>query len=246
MHKYKVGDRVDFCGQMVVIEELAEPYMWENSQLPEVVCSWLNNSNDKKTSYIKESCLLPIDLQKQLQKYPLLFCEKLNCYGFKVYSSLLAGNFHKNENFNDTSEKDTRFVYDFKKYGSHRELITNYLTIVKSYFDTQTIVAVPSHTTDINNLQLIVGSVIKRIATSEPRKYNHKVPLSKEYANSYTIDFSKLKEKKVILIDDIVTSGETINHFAAALQQQGYEVIKFALGIDYKQQIKSIDTFYSF
>ncbi len=137
-------------------------------------------------------------------------------------------------------------MYDFKKYGSHRELITNYLTILKSYFDTQTIVAVPSHTTDINNLQLIVGTVIKRIAESEPRKYNHKVALSKDYENTYQIDFDKLKEKKIILVDDIVTSGETINHFALALQNKGYEVVKFALGIDYKQQAKSINTFYSF
>lgn len=246
MHKYKVGNRLDFCGQMVVVEELADSYMWADSNTPEVVCSWLNNANEKKTSYFKENCLVPIDLQKELQKYPLLFCEKLDCYGFKVYSSLLAGNFHKNENFNDNSEKDTRFVYDFKKYASHKELITNYLTILKSYFDTQSIVAVPSHTTDINNLQLIVGTVIKRIAESEPRKYNHKVALSKDYENTYQIDFGKLKEKKIILIDDIVTSGETINHFAQALQNKGYEVVKFALGIDYKQQVKSINTFYSF
>jgi phosphoribosylpyrophosphate synthetase len=238
----KIRNRLDFCGQMVVVEELAEPYMWA----PEVVCTWLNKAKERKTCYLKENCLVPIDLQKQLQKYPLLFCEKLDCYGFKVYSSLLAGNFHKNENFNDNSEKDTRFVYDFKKYASHRELITNYLTILKSYFDTQSIVAVPSHTTDINNLQLMVGTVIKRIAESAPRKYNHKVALSKDYENTYQIDFGKLKEKKIILIDDVVTSGETINHFAAALQGRGYEVVKFALGIDYKQQAKIINTFYSF
>jgi orotate phosphoribosyltransferase-like protein len=246
MQKLKVGDRLDFCGQMVVVEELAEPYMWADSNTPEVVCSWFNNANEKKTSYFKENCLVPLTITKELQKYPLLFCEKLDCYGFKVYSSLLAGNFHKNENFNDNSEKDTRFVYDFKKYGSHRELITNYLTILKSYFDTQTIVAVPAHTTDINNLQLIVGTVIKRIAESAPRKYNHKLALSKDYANTYQIDFGKLKEKKIILVDDVVTSGETINHFADALQAKGYEVVKFALGIDYKQQAKIINTFYSF
>jgi phosphoribosylpyrophosphate synthetase len=246
MHKYKIGDKLDYCGQMVVVESLLLFPLWRDEDFPEVSCTWLNKEGKKEMGSFKEITLIPLDIKKELQKYPLLFCEKLDCYGFKVYSSLLAGNFHKNENFNDNSEKETRFVYDFKKYGSHRELITNYLTILKSYFDTQTIVAVPSHTTDINNLQLIVGTVIKRIAETAPRKYNHKVALSKDYENTYQIDFGKLKEKKIILVDDIVTSGETINHFAQALQNKGYEVVKFALGIDYKQQAKSINTFYSF
>jgi orotate phosphoribosyltransferase-like protein len=119
-----------------------------------------------------------------------------------------------------------------------------YFDLLKAYFETNSLVIVPAHGTVENNLQKNFGSLIKRIAEVSPRKYNHKHPLDKDYAFSYQIDFAKIRDKKVILIDDIVTSGETINHFAEVLQTKGYEVIKFGIGLSHKLTFEKLNSFY--
>jgi orotate phosphoribosyltransferase len=53
-----------------------------------------------------------------------------------------------------------------------------------------------------------------------------------------------LKEKKVLLIDDVATSGKTLNHFAKELQNKGFEVIKFGLGLSHKLSFEKISSFY--
>ncbi|MFY7787119.1 MAG: phosphoribosyltransferase [Thermoflexibacteraceae bacterium] len=247
-NQLKIGDRVFLHNTPLTVHSLQESFLWENPDYPEVMCVWIDNTGQKKLEVLKECTLrkaIDEQVSKQLEILPLLYSQDIDCYAWKVYSSLLASSFHKdNENFNENSEKETRFVYDFKKYGKHRAKIQDYLTILKAYFDTNTLVVVPSHTPQLNELQKLIGCTIERTTETTPRKYNHKVGLNKDYANSYVIDYQKIKEKKVLLIDDIVNSGTTLNHFAALLQGKGYEVIKFALGMDYKLPYTLKDRFF--
>ncbi len=247
-HELKVGDRVYLHDTPLTVHRLQENYLWEDADYPEVICTWIDKAGQRKLEIMKECTLRKATdeaVHKDLAILPLLYNADTDCYSWKVYSSLLASSFHQsNENFNENSEKETRFVYDFKKYGKHRAKVQDYLTILKAYFDTNTLVVVPSHAPELNELQKLVGVSIERTTETSPRKYNHKVGLAKGYENSYVIDYQKIKEKRVLLIDDIVNSGTTLKHFADVLQGKGYEVIKFALGIDYKLSYLIKDRFF--
>ena len=199
--KFKIGDKVTLDSEVsMIVTDYVENYYVNDLA---VVCNYFTKKGKLEISFFPQNALhlFAEKQQSNLKSYPLLYCKNLNCYGFKVYSSLIAHNFskeHFDESQKNLSEQETRFVYDLKKYGANTEIIKKYFLLLQAHFETQTIIAVPAHTTETNNLQLIVGTVIKRIVESAPRKYNHKVALSADYANTYDIDFSKLKEKKII------------------------------------------------
>lgn len=247
MHRFKVGDKVEFMSKEMMISELVEPYLWADSLQSEVKCSWLDSKTNLVNGFFSENMLVAANGTKELKKYDLLYCKQINCFGFKNYGSIIVNNFHSEDINADTEiAKETRFVYDFKKYGHHWEVLGNYFLLLKSYFNTQTVIAIPSHTTEINQLQKMFGTVIKRIAVCEERKYNHKIAISDNYKMTYSIDFAAITTKKVILVDDVVTSGETMGHFATVLESKGFEVVRFALGIKDKLQPVVVNSFYGF
>lgn len=248
LKKFNIGDTVSIDKQtkMIVVNYLDDYY--ENSIFG-VVCHYFTKKGKLEISIFPENALSLFETQTEskILSYPLLYCKDLDCYGFKVYSSLIANNFAENyfdEKDKNLSEKETRFVYDLKKYGANISEITTYFNLLKAHFETNSLVIVPAHGTEENNLQKHFGSLIKRIAEISPRKYNHRHPLDKDYAFSYQIDFAQLKDKKIILIDDIVTSGETINHFAQIFTSKGYEVIKFGIGLSHKLTFEKQSNFY--
>jgi Phosphoribosyl transferase domain len=245
--KFKIGDKVTIDNDisMIVTDYVENHY---NNDLA-VVCNYFTKKGKLEISFFPQNALHLFAEKQQgnLKSYPLLYCKDLNCYGFKIYSSLIANNFskeHFDESQKNLSEQETRFVYDLKKYGANTEIIKKYFLLLQAHFETQTVIAVPAHTTETNNLQKIYGTIITRIAEVAPRKYNHKHALSEDYAKSYKINFDKLKEKKVLLIDDVVTSGETLNYFAKELQNKGFEVIKFGLGLSHKLSFEKVSSFY--
>ncbi len=247
-YKFKIGDKVTFDNKTeMVVSAYMENYYGHKKV--GIVCKYATKKGKLETTLFPEEALslFAEKQQSSLKSYPLLYCKDLNCYGFKIYSSLIANNFakeHFEESQKNLSEQETRFVYDLKKYGANTEIIKKYFLLLQAHFETQTIIAVPAHTTETNNLQKIYGTIITRIAEVAPRKYNHKQALSEDYSKSYTINFDKLKEKKVLLIDDVVTSGETLNHFAKELQNKGFEVVKFGLGLSHKLSFEKVSSFY--
>jgi phosphoribosylpyrophosphate synthetase len=248
LHSLSIGEKVFFDGLSLTVTDLLDFCAWNNTSYPEVKCTWLDRQGVIQEKIFKEA-ILAKEVQRtknNIEVMPLLHSKELDCYGWKRYSSIIANNFGKSAI--DTFEREdlqTRFVYDFKKYGSHKTEIIDYLEFLKLFFETTTVVVVPSHLPVLNELQKLVGSqVIERTKESIPRKYNHKVGLAEDYEDSYTIHWHQLKEKKLILIDDVCTSGVTLSHFANVLQQKGYEVIKFSLGVNARFPIEVIYQFF--
>jgi phosphoribosylpyrophosphate synthetase len=71
----------------------------------------------------------------------------------------------------------------------------------------------------------------QRVKEVQARKYTHKEALPTDYAESYLIDVGKILGKRVLLVDDVITSGATIRHFAETLEALGFEVVLFGLGL---------------
>lgn len=169
---------------------------------------------------------------ENFEKMPLYHWKEGNVFGMKIYSSLLGANWAGQPA--DSDEKQTRFVYDFKKYFSNKNEIDLFIRATAFYFDCTGIAAVPPHKVEQNNLQFMYGTHFERIAETLPRKQSHTKPLQADYAQSIRNNFSTIKGKRVLLVDDVVTSGTTLAFFANELEQAGFEVVKFSIGITLK------------
>jgi len=184
--------------------------------------------------------LLTSQIEKELvmQNFDVLYASSIDVYGLKCYSSLIglsfAGAKEGDPVHDKDAERDTHFVYDFKKKETRKDLIKKHLQILKAYLGADTICAIPPHIPNsLNSLQKMFGATINRVELTEPRKYDHKNDLKQNYEQTYEIDWSNLTGK-ILLIDDVCTSGATLVHFANKLQYNGFEVVKMALGIDHK------------
>lgn len=196
------------------------------------VCEWYFEGMLKSSGFIPEVLVLPqAKEQSEIEAHALLKSSEHDYYGLKEYSSILANSFY--DQSDSEAEKSTRFVYNFKKYARNRELIAKLLKISKLVFDCETIVCIPAHDQYPNELQKLFGEVIKRISPVEKRKYSHNKALDSDYSKSYVIDYKQIKGR-VLLVDDIIQGGKTIDHFAEVLQGAGFEVVKFSIGLEKK------------
>ena len=237
LNELAIGQRVYFEEMPLVVSDLLDSWLWHRADYPEVECSWIDRNGVRHTKNFKEAVLRceKVITQKSIVSLPLLYSAKVNCYGWKEYASLIASNFAQKDEGAEREDRQTRFVYDFKKFGKHGDEIRDYLELLKAYFGVGTVAVVPSHVPVVNELQKLVGvRVFERVLEIVPRKYNHKVELAEDYESTYKVHWDLLREKKVLVVDDVVTSGVTLNHFAGVLEAKGYEVIRFGLGLNNK------------
>ena len=64
---------------------------------------------------------------------------------------------------------------------------------------------------------------------------------ARQYANSYSVHKDQIKGQRVLLVDDVCKTGATLNHFTGALQRAGFEVVRLALGLNYKLPTQPVD-----
>jgi predicted amidophosphoribosyltransferase len=211
-------------------------------------CTFVNKNQKIEEIFLNPQILTSISesiKELELNEIPLIYSKGKDCYSFYKYKSIIASNMH-GENSDNTATAGTRLVFNFKKYyPSNKQDFYNLVTIAKHYLKCEQIVCVPGHTLELNSLQKTFGVTIERIKNSEPRKYNHKKSLPKDYSDTYSIDFTKLQQN-ILLLDDVLTSGATMNHFRNELQNKGFTVKCLALGIDHKIQTEMINTFWLF
>ncbi len=221
---FKIGDTVRLKSDKSVLMTVISI---GDSEKRKIYAQWFDMRGN-----LHEKEFLPSSLThaNTLAKIPIYKAKDFEFYGLKIYSSLLANSFGKTDL---EAEKSTRFVYNFKKEGRNKSEVSYSLDLVKKAFDCQTIVSVPSRSPAPNELQKLFGQIITRLEELAPRKYAHNKPLVENYEGSYRIDFEKIKGK-ILLVDDVITSGETIRHFSNRLESEGFEVVKFALGLDHK------------
>lgn len=240
-------------GNLVTLKSNPEVKMTVYSEVNElyncVDCIYINkNQKVEKNSFPVDCIQLYEDDLKEatLQKIPLLYCKEKDCYSFFEYASIFGQNVNPNTPSDETTTKNARFVYEFKKnYPTNKQEVFNLITMVKHYLGGEQIVCVPGHTLALNSLQKVFGVTIERTVEIEERKYNHKKGLCDGYEDSYKIDYTKLSPK-LILVDDILTAGATMEHFRKLLTDKGYDVTCVAIGIDHKLNFEVVNHFWLF
>jgi hypoxanthine phosphoribosyltransferase len=134
----------------------------------------------------------------------------------------------------------------FKKYGRNSEQVELAVRTLCEHLGCSDIVAVPSSTAgETNKLQQLFGIKIVRTENVEKRKWVHSREIPAEYSNSYNINTAEINGVKILLVDDVCTTGKTIMHFKRALENLDFQVIPLALGLNEKlKDIKLLEWFY--
>lgn len=214
-----------------------------------VTCTYINKSQKIEKQSFHPDCLELFEenlKEIELQKIPFLYCKTKDCYSFFEYASIFGQNVNPNTPSDEKTVKNARFVYDFKKYyPKNKQEVFNLLTIAKHYLDCEQIVCIPGHTPELNSLQKVFGLTLERYIEVEPRKYNHKKTLCEGYENSYKIDYTKLSNK-LLLVDDIFTTGATMQHFKELLTNKGFNITCLSIGINHKLDFEIVNHFWLF
>lgn len=154
-------------------------------------------------------------------------------YGLYRYTSIFKSRMAKDEGDPELS-RETSLVFGFKTQGRQRDRIGTIIRAVASYLGCDTILAAPSSQAgELNTLQELFGETIKRVTTVPRRKYNHK-PVTPEYRATWEVEPEAVAGRRVLLVDDVCTSGHTLRHFAGELTALGADVELLAVGLNVK------------
>ena len=158
-------------------------------------------------------------------------------YSFKPYLPSL-GYLRKKETDQELKET-TGFVYQFKKSGAGAHKVGLMVSALKNMLDCSSILAIPPSEVEKqpNSLQKLFGEKIKRVKGVASRKYNHTKGLDRNYRKS--VLFPDVgPDDKILLVDDICTTGKTLNFFRDELKRRGADVEMAAIGIYWKLDFK--------
>ncbi len=164
-------------------------------------------------------------------------------YAVEKYASYISMCFKRKSKIEKPPRQDVLFVYRFKKYFARADTWDLIIRMICRHFDCTDIVAVPGHLPAENSIQKLFGVKIERIQAVEPRKYTRAAGWPRDYTASYRVHHDRIAGSRILLVDDIYVTGETMNHFAGMLGEK-YQVIPLALGIDYKLKTHEADRLY--
>ena len=138
-------------------------------------------------------------------------------------------------------KESTSFVYKFKKSGAASNMVELMVFALGKMLDCNLILAIPPSEVkkQPNSLQKLFGEEIRRVKEVSSRKYNHTKRLDKNYKKS--ILFPDVgPDDKILLIDDICTTGKTLDFFRDEIEGRGAKVESAAIGIYWKLNFKKI------
>lgn len=125
-----------------------------------------------------------------------------------------------------------RRVYCFKRHGIGRSWVGNAIEQARVENRCDSVLIVPGSTPEETRLQMLFGAQIKRVKEVSRRKCNNKCELPEDYGDS--LFFKAEREQKVLLVDDVCTTGRTLRWFRKYLEGYGYESVMFCLGLNVK------------
>jgi hypoxanthine phosphoribosyltransferase len=166
--------------------------------------------------------------------FNLYYCKDRELYGIYRYAGVIAS--RKNKEEEPELAKETNMVFYFKTQYRNHQTIKKLISRVKEILGCTHVVAAPGRTPEPNTLQKLFGADILTRKTEVPsRKYYHDKPVTQEWKESIVINWKKLNRNSIILlVDDYIISGHSIEALAELLQAKGHTVVKLGLGISPK------------
>jgi hypothetical protein len=138
--------------------------------------------------------------------------------------------------------KSTAWIYGFKRHFKNADDFRMILEAAALHFKCDGIIPIPPSKPEDqpNSLQRLFGSPIRRIKAVETRKYNHRQSLSDDYYSSYEVE--PMNGKCCLLVDGILRTGITMNHFRVTLARMGHMTVPMTLGLYHKHPYTTGDS----
>jgi len=176
---------------------------------------------------------------------PIYYCEKLDIYGLVHYQSAFTSRFQGKDTATDEGFLQAQWITNFKTHGRQTDKIDLALEALKTHFQCQIIVPVVSSKAEplLNPLQKMYGNkYLKRLENVAKAKYNQggaKNGVRTEGFKPETCFFGieELKQdgiSRILLVDDICKTGETMLGIRQPYVDAGIEVVSLVLGLSYK------------
>jgi hypothetical protein len=180
---------------------------------------------------MSDSCLL---------KHHIRFLEWGHHYALKPYIPAFSALRQKPKD--SEAVKSTAWIYGFKQHFKNADDFRMIIEAAANHFGCAGILPIPpSHPgRQPNSLQSLFGTPIRRTKAAATRKYDHHQSLSDSYQGTYEIN--SLKGRRFLLVDDILRTGTTMNHFRVTLASMGCETVPLALGIYYRLPYQAADS----
>ena len=153
-------------------------------------------------------------------------------YGLKPYIPALGA--LRQMPKDDETAKATAWVYGFKRHFKNAGDVRLIVEAAATHFGCDGIIPIPPSHPDRqpNSLQKLFGKPIVRIREAETRKYRHRQPIPPDHCETYRLKLPR--GKRFLLVDDILRTGRTMDHFRAVLEKSGFEAVSVALGMYYR------------
>ncbi len=154
----------------------------------------------------------------------------LEVFGWQAYRS----QFHAVQS-RGRSDPMASLIILFKYKRQNIHLINSVVTSAAAYLNCDVILPCPGHLRGKRSaLQWVFGDrLLRRIRTTAKRKFQNEIEIdSAKYAASLWCDFDELRGRSVLLVDDILTAGKTVEFYNEYFQKNGVENVRmFCLGL---------------
>lgn len=157
--------------------------------------------------------------------YKFQLMEYKGIFGYTFYASRTSRYVYKN--FLEL-ENLSKLIYNFKRYGRNEQEMETLIWTMKEHFSCSDIIVVPSSKIDKENVfQALYGTKLIRKIGIPSRKYDREKAIQLDYSSSMEVKKELIEGKRILLVDDICTTGKTISECLSLLKD--YEVIPFVL-----------------
>ncbi len=139
----------------------------------------------------------------------------------------------------DEAKIATDWIYNFKSKGKGSDKVKEMVGYLAEKLQCNKIIAIPPSSIESqpNALQKIYGNHIWRIEDTETRKWKHEKEIPEGYENSFIIS-GVTRDDKILFVDDICTSGKTLNYYLDFFHGKGITAVSACLGFHYKLKYK--------
>lgn len=155
---------------------------------------------------------------------------------YQVQEDLFALEEYKGQvqKFHHTNDKvgNMLMAFQFKYYSQHFEKIRMVINVLKELLNMEIAIGIPSSKKRINNIQKVCDKEVRLIPLYD--RVNHRVGGALNYQEEkerIKIEGDIKKYKRILLCDDVKTTGRTLRLYENLLREMGVEDIKkFVIG----------------
>jgi len=127
-------------------------------------------------------------------------------------------------------------IINFKNRGINRSYFKQVIKAIEKYFKPDLIIALPGSSIQPTNIQkLLENYYIIRTQEVSQMKYRENKRIENNELDTLKIEWDQITGNKILLIDDIITTGNTMEIYKNILRTKfNSEFICYGLGINYK------------